>query len=146
MNMYRLLLLLFASALSCGGSCERQDEYYITIENDSDKEIICIGSLYHSIVQDTICFKPMAKKEYRDLIKDSMIEPYSNRKIGINIVINYLQTYPNATWFLAVFNREDIDNMSCEEFKKAYPLKKEWQLTFEDLQACDWTLVYTPEE
>jgi len=80
------------------------------------------------------------------MIRYFLISPYSSRKIGIDIMVDYLQTYPNATWFLAVFNREDIDNMSCEEFKKAYPLKKEWQLTFEDLQACDWTLVYTPEE
>ena len=143
---YGLLLLLFISALFCVWSCNGQDDkYYITIQNNSEKEIIYQSSLYSSMA-DTTCFKPMTKREYRQLIDLCMIEPHSCRKVGIDIVVNCLQSYPNTAWSLGIFNREDIDNMSCEEFKKAYPLKKEWQLTFEDLQACDWTLVYTPEE
>jgi hypothetical protein len=36
--------------------------------------------------------------------------------------------------------------MSCEEFKQKYPIKKEWGVTLVDMEARDWTLVYTPEE
>lgn len=53
---------------------------------------------------------------------------------------------PNDTLYIGVFCRKDIDTMSCEEFKQKFPLKKEWKVTLADMQACDWTLVYTPED
>ena len=55
-------------------------------------------------------------------------------------------SHPKDTMYLGVFNRIDIDTMSCEEFEKTFPLKKEWKVTLADMEACDWTLVYTSEE
>ena len=62
------------------------------------------------------------------------------------MIVNTLQTNPNFMWSLGVFNRIDIDTMSCEEFEQKFPLKKEWKVTLADMQACDWTLVYEPKE
>lgn len=147
MNKYRYILLIFITALLCNGSCESQEnQYFITIQNNSDKEIIYRGSLYFSIALDTMCFKPMSKMEYQELIYLCLIKPYSSRKIGIDMIVNTLQTNPNFMWSLGVFNRIDIDTMSCEEFEQKFPLKKEWKVTLADMQACDWTLVYEPKE
>jgi len=147
MNKYRFILLIFISALFCSGSCERQEQqYFITIQNNSDKEIIYQGSLYSSMTLDTMCFKPMMKSEYQDFIYYRVIKPYSSRKIEIDLIVNNLQNNPNVIWSLGIFNRIDIDTMSCEEFKRKFPLKKEWKVTLADMQACDWTLVYTPED
>ncbi|OJX83230.1 MAG: hypothetical protein BGP01_06965 [Paludibacter sp. 47-17] len=147
MNKYRFILLIFITALFCNGSCERREnQYFITIQNNSDKEIIYQGSLYSSIALDTMCFKPMSNMEYQELIYRCLIKPYSSRKIEIDMIFNTLQTNPNIMWSLGVFNRIDIDTMSCEEFERAFPLKKEWVVTLADMEANDWTLVYTPED
>jgi hypothetical protein len=148
MKKYRYILLIFISVLFCNGSCKsREGEYFITIQNNSDKEIIFIGSLLHtSITQDTMCFKPMTKMEYEDFIYNNMIKPYSSRKIEIDMIVKEMQTYPDIVWHVGIFNRIDIDTMSCEEFKQKYPLKKEWNITSADMQATDSTLVYTSEE
>lgn len=138
---------MFLSAVFCSGSCERAEpQYVLTIQNNSDKEIIVQGSLYSSMALDTMCFKPMTRMEYKNLIYYSLIKPHTSRKIGVDVVVNSLQTYPQFIWSLGIFNRIDIDRMSCEEFKQVYPLKKEWKLTLADMQACDWTLVYTPDD
>ena len=147
MKVYKYIVLIFISVLFCNSSCEKQEnQYFITIQNNSDKEIIYQGSLHSSIALDTMCFKPMPIKEYEDFIYSRLIKPYSSRKIGIDIIVNNLQTNPNIMWSLGVFNRIDIDTMSCEEFVQAYPLKKEWKVTLKDMQTGDWTLIYTPED
>lgn len=147
MNKYKYILLIFISALYCCISCESQDKhFFITIQNNTDKEIIYQGSLHSSVALDKMCFKPMTKKEYEDFIYSRLIKPYSSRKIEIDMIVNNLQSIPNSTWSLGIFNRIDIDTMSCEEFEQVFPLKKEWKVTLDDMQACDWNLVYTAED
>lgn len=147
MNKYRYILLIFITALFCNGSCGSQEnQYFIIIQNNSDKEIIYQGSLYSSIALDTMCFKPMSKMEYQELIYLCLIKPYSSRKIGIDLIINTLQTNPNFMWSLGIFNRMDVDTMTCEEFKRKFPLKHEWKVTLKDMVANNWTLVYPPED
>lgn len=147
MKKYRYVLLMFLSAVFCSGSCERAEpQYVLTIQNNSDKEIVFQGSLYFSMALDTMCFKPMTKMEYQSFIRYNSIKPYSSKKSGADFVIHRLQDDPKLILSLGIFNRIDIDRMSCEEFKQVYPLKKEWKLTLADMQACDWTLVYTPDD
>lgn len=147
MNKYTLILLIFISALFCCISCESQEKhFFITIQNNTDKEIVYQGSLHSSIALDTMCFKPMTKKEYEDFIYSRLIKPYSSKKIEIDMIVNNMEANPDIVWSLGIFNRIDIDTMSCEEFKQVFPLKKEWKVTLADMQACDWTLVYTPED
>jgi hypothetical protein len=146
MKKYKFLLLVFIFALFINGSCEeRKYQYILTIQNNSDNEMILIGSGYISVSQDTQCIKLSGKFEYVDFIRSAMIEPHSSKKIGIIGIVEKMQKY-NLVWSLGVFNRIDMDTMPCEEFKQKYPLKKEWKVTVADLEACDWTLVYEPEE
>ncbi len=148
MNKYAFILLLSILTLIHSASCERKtDKFSITIVNHSDKEIIFIGSVYSSVAQDTGCIKPTTRLEYGDFIYSNMIKPYSSKKIGIDGLVEHMQTYPDIIkwWSLGIFNRIDMDTMSCEEFEEKYPLKKEWKVTLADMQACDWTLVYEPD-
>jgi hypothetical protein len=141
-----IILLLFVCILLGSGSCEnREGQYYITIQNNSDKEVIFMGSTHSSVTQDTQCIKPTTNFEYVDFIYSNTIKPFSSKKKEIDRLVEHMQTY-NLTWSLGIFNRIDMDTMSCEEFKQKYPLKKEWQATLADMEACSWTLVYTPEE
>lgn len=78
--------------------------------------------------------------------KRSVIKPYDVSVRGVDSISEYLHAYPDAIWSIGVFYWEDVDKMSCEEFMRVYPLKQCWELTFEDLEACNWTLVYSPEE
>ena len=50
------------------------------------------------------------------------------------------------TVYIWVFNRIDLDTLSCDEYNKFFPLKKEWKVTQKDMEACNWTLEYTPDE
>ena len=142
MRKYNFILLLSVLFFFCSGSCEeKQGQYFITIQNNSDKEIIFQGSLYSSIAQDSLCFIPDGK--YEDFIYDRLIKPYSSRKIKIDGVVNSLQTHSHLNkWSVGIFNRIDFDTMSCDEFEQKFPLKKEWSLTLADMEALDWTLVY----
>ncbi|MDR1180637.1 MAG: hypothetical protein LBL13_01470 [Bacteroidales bacterium] len=147
MKKYKFSLLIFIFVFFCNGSCkEKMGEYFITIQNNSDKEIICIGLMNISVAQDSLCIKPTTKFEYEDFIYNNMIKPYSSRKIEIDMIVKEMQIYPDIVWYIGVFNRIDMDTMSCEEFKQKYPIKKEWQITLADMEAVNWTLVYTSEE
>ena len=137
-----LLLVLFVNS-----GCEYKEGHRFIIQNNSDLEIIPIFDRYYSISQRPVCVKPDTRIEYGDFIYSNMIKPYSSKKIGIDGLVEHMQTYPDIIkwWSLGIFNRIDMDTMSCEEFKEKYPLKKEWKVTLADMQACDWTLVYEPD-
>ena len=146
MKKYRYILLIFVLALFVNGSCKHQEGQRFIIRNNSDKEIVIINS-YCSVAQDTSCFiQNMTKREYEDFIYYRMIPPHSNKNFerirwGESVI-----SRPNDTLYIGVFYRADIDAMSCEEFEQQFPIKKEWKVTLADMQAADWTLVYTPEE
>ena len=144
MKIHKFILSLFIFTLFYNGSCEKpRGQYFLTIQNNSDKEIIFQGSLYSSM-QDTTCFniKAWTTMEYQNFIYDRLIKPYSSRKIEIDMTVGFLQTHPNNIWSVGIFNRIDIDTMSCEEFIEKYPLKHEWRVTLADMESSDWTLVY----
>ena len=147
MNKYTFMIPLLIFVLFYNSSCEREENQRFIIQNNSDKEIIIINAHYHSIAQDTSCFiQKMTEREYSDFIRDRMIKPHSSKNFERGMWGEYMISYPNDTFYFGVFYRADIDTMSCDEFKQKYPLKKEWQVTLADMEVCDWTLVYTPEE
>ena len=88
----------------------------------------------------------LTKMEYEDFMYDFMISPHSSKKIGIDGVIESMKDDPGRSYSLGVFNRTDLDTMSCERFKQIYPLKKEWVLNLDELLSGNLTLVYTPED
>jgi hypothetical protein len=144
MKVYKYILLIFVSALFVNGSCEHKEEQCFIIQNNSDREIIIDFSRFASISQDTVCIKPITKFEYDDFIRDRMIKPHSNK--NFENVGNSILKKPQDTQYIGVFYRVDMDTMSCEEFKQKYPLKKEWTVTLTDMEVCNWTLIYMPEE
>jgi hypothetical protein len=78
------------------------------------------------------------KQEYENFIHYKAIKPHSSKDI---IGLRYLDS--QDTVFIHIFNRIDMDTMSCEEFKQKHPLKYEWKkVTVTDMEACDWTLEY----
>ena len=148
MNKYNFMIPLLIFALFCCSACEKKEDVYsITIQNNYDKEIIFIFSEYVSVSETPQCLiQNMTKQEYSDFIYDKMIKPYSSKKIGIDWLIETMNINPDKMLSIGIFHRIDVDTMSCEEFKQIYPLKKEWKITLADMEAYDWTLVYTPEE
>lgn len=148
--IFRGFVLLITTIFLCSGSCERpvEDQYSILLLNKSDQEIVYQGSNVFSMSRDTFCYgtKNLTKMEYEEFIYDFMISPHSSRIIGIDGVIESMKDDPGRSYSLGVFNRIDLDTMSCERFKQIYPLKKEWVLNLDDLLSGNLTLVYTPEE
>lgn len=140
MKAYKFILLVFSFFLFGSSSCESpKAQYYITIQNNSDNEVLIVGSLYSSVSKDSLCFKPTTKVEYENFIHYAAIKPHSIKKMKIDK--EQMQKY-NLVWSLGVFNRIDMDAMSCEEFEQAFPLKKEWKVTLADIEMDGWTLVY----
>jgi len=144
MNKLSVFLVVFIFILFSNGSCETDNQqYFITFQNKSDEELIFIGS-YNSFNQDSDCLKPVTTFEYENFINDNMIKPNAIKKIGIDLLVKEMQKYPDivTNYYFAVFNRIDVDTMSCELFKDKYPLKKEWIFTIKDLEANDLNLVF----
>jgi len=145
MKKYNSILLLFAFILFCNGSCEDKEKQSLIIQNNSDKEIIvnCVSSSYFN---NPICLsvKGLSGREYENYIYYKSIKPHSSKNM-VNIAASILNK-PNDTTYIWVFNRIDLDTMSCDEYNKFFPLKKEWKVTMADMEACNWTLEYTPKE
>ena len=145
MKTYKFIFLALSFFLFCSSSCETpKAQHFITIQNNSDKEIIIVNSWF-PIPRKSSCLKSGAQFEYEELIRDGMIKPHSNKTFERDGWGEYMISHPNDTLYIGVFYRTDIDRMSCEEFEKTFPLKKEWKVTLADMETCDWTLVYTSE-
>lgn len=145
MKNFNIILALVVFMLYCSGCCKYREGLPFYIQNDSDQEIIATWNLYLPIPRENGCIKPPTQYEYEVLISSLMIRPYSKRNFESNRVREYMLTNPNDSLFVAIFNRIDVDTMSCKEFERIFPIKKEWEVTLEDMEACDWTLVYTPD-
>ena len=138
------IIFVFIVPIFCFGNCRNEEEQRqsLIIRNNSDKEIIIINS-FRSVVQDTSCFiQNMTKMEYQDFIYYRMIPPHSNKNFERARWGESMISHPNDTLYIGVFYRTDIDEMSCEEFEQAFPLKKEWKVTVADMEEDNWTLVY----
>lgn len=147
MKKYNFVLLLLVFILFCSGSCEHSKEgQRFIVQNNSDNEIVVVWGFYSPVSKEReSCFKPTSKFEHRDLM-DISIKPHSSKNFERNGggIGEYVVNHPKDTLYIGILHRIDIDTMSCEEFKQKFPLKKEWKVTLADMQACDWTLVYTP--
>lgn len=130
------------------GSCERQEDknkYHLIIQNNSDKILYVEGSICFSVALDSTCKKPTTRMEYNQLIH-YLTQPFTSQKMGADVIVDEMMIHPETIWSIGVFHWEDIETMSCEEFTRVFPLKKLWELTLDDLESCNWTLVYSPEE
>ena len=124
MKNFNIILALVVFMLYCSGCCKYREGLPFYIQNDSDQEIIATWNLYLPIPRENGCIKPPTQYEYEVLISSLMIRPYSKRNFESNRVREYMLTNPNDSLFVAIFNRIDVDTMSCEEFVQLFPLKK----------------------
>jgi len=147
MKTYKFILSVLVLALFCSGSCEHKEGQRFIIQNNSEQEIIVVNDFYYSIESRPTCLK-FKDTEYQNFIYNCAIKPHSDKNFERNGggIGEYVLSHPNDTLYIGVFNRIDIDTMSCEEFKQKFPMKHEWKVTLTDMQAADWTLVYTPKE
>ena len=145
MKPYKYIPFILFFALFVNGRCEYKEGHRFIIQNNSDLEIISIFDMYYSISQRPVCVKPDTRIEYGDFIYHSAIKPYSSKNFERTRAAEDLMSHTTDTIYIGVFNRIDIDTMSCEEFKEKYPLKKEWKVTLADMQASDWTIEYEPD-
>ena len=139
MKNFNIILALVVFMLYCSGCCKYREGLPFYIQNDSDQEIIVTKNLNQPIPREDGCLKHSIKF----LTYYSMIRPYSKRNFE-GLRESFLEKSAD-TLHIGVFYLVDIDTMSCEEFEQLFPIKKEWEVTLEDMEACDWTLVYTPD-
>ena len=140
-----ILLSFFAFILFCNGSCEVKEKQSLTIKNNSKMEIIVQQLTFKSPDHPgCLTLNTFGGREYDNLIYHKSIKPLSSRNME-NIAYSILHNL-NDTTYIWVFNRVDLDTMSCDEYEKFFPLKKEWKVTVADMEACNWYLEYTPEE
>ncbi|NDW19888.1 hypothetical protein D0T53_13395 [Dysgonomonas sp. 216] len=135
-NMKTKLILIMVFALFFCGKCDDDDDQSFIIYNNSDKEIIISYGYFTSYnLPSCINYKG---EEYDRFIRNNAIKPHSNKNMkNIAKVIN-----PQDTLYIEVFNRIDMDTMSCEEFKDKLPIKKTWLFTKKEAEATNWTVTY----
>jgi len=146
MKKYNSILLLFAFILFCNGSCEVKEKQSLIIRNNSEIEIIIEHLGFKSSdYPGCMSIKTLSGREYKDIIYYKSIKPQESKNFE-HIAAFILRYNPEDTTYIWVFNRVDLDTMSCDEYEKNFPLKKEWKVTVADMEACNWYLEYTTEE
>jgi len=135
-------LLIFA--LFYSGSCERQEERQsFIIQNNSSNIVVPVASRWTIIDTDPGCMKPSTQQD-EIAMRDNQIPPNSSK--NMNGMANLLVGYPHDTLYIYLYNRIDIDNMPCDEFREKNPIQKRWAITKSDAESMNWTLIYTPEK
>lgn len=145
MKPYKYILLIFSIVLFSNSSCKYEEGQRFIIKNNSDKDIVVIFSTNGPVNQFPTCIKPTTSYEYEQMVYQSVVFPNSEKNFERRRFGESLKTNPNLTLNIGIFYLDDVNTMSCKEFVQLFPLKKEWEVTLEDMEACDWTLVYTPD-
>jgi len=148
LSIYTLTLLL--GLLLTGADCSNIKHHdagqRFIIHNNSDKQIVILLSENNSMEhKDKFCIQQLTSLEYGAFMHHYMIEPNSYKNLERRGIGERVLKRPNDILSISIFNRIDMDTMSCEEFKHEFPLKHEWKVTLADMEACDWTLIYAPK-
>ena len=125
----KYILLLF-----CFFSCEKEKEeqYKLYIINNSSETIV---SAYSGAYRDDYCIKIEA---WEPPLKGVAPKTTSYEKGKGGYIANRLQD----TTYISIFNKMDVDTMSCEEFIRKHPIKKLFAVTKAGMEEMNWTLVY----
>lgn len=155
MKEFSILYLLIPVLLFFNGCHEqKEDQYHITLINNSDEEIIWTWGSPGLEEREEYkgALKPSIRLEYSNLIHE-LIKPYTTEVRGVDWLVESLMNDPYGTslWIYCFdgfkeMSWRDVIDMSHDEFVQKFPLKKTWVLSLEDLEARKWTFVYSPEE
>lgn len=136
-----IILCLSACLLS---ACVKRSEEYIKIVNKSERDIVFIS---------------FGAKHFTGL---EHVSSYICQKIAHSILKDTFYLYPctDPSGWKADFNLNpyqiflimDDENYSkymlepCDTLLKYVPILHSWQITYEDMERMNWTLVYPPKE
>jgi hypothetical protein len=118
-------------------SCEEPQYQTLLLYNNSDKTVVL--SLSRFLIEHE-CIKPSSNSEYKTLLRNNAIGAHSNIDLKYRLSDSFLSG--KDTLFIQVFDRIDMDTMSCEQFALSYPIKKQWKLTKSEAELSNWVLTY----
>jgi hypothetical protein len=119
------------------GSCEEDHDQSLIILNNSDKTVVLSLSRFQG---EPECFKPENKWEYDNFLRNNAIGSHSKIDLKGRLSSGFLSG--QDTLFIQIFDRIDMDTMSCEQFEQSYPIKKQWKLTKSEAELSNWVLTY----
>jgi len=119
------------------GSCEESNQQSLIILNNSDKTVFLSLSGFQG---EPECIKPANKHDYNNMLRNNAIGAHSKIDLKDRLSDSFLSGH--KTLFILVFDRMDVDTMSCEQFEQIYPIKKQWQLTKSEAELSNWVLTY----
>lgn len=134
-----IILCLSACLLS---ACVKRSEEYIKIVNKSERDIVFrnIGAKHFTKqVSAYIC-----QGTVRTILKDTLHLYLCSDPSGWKADFN-LHPYQ----IFLIMNKETYQqyrNEPCDTIRKYVPILHSWQVTYEDMERMNWTLVYPPEE
>lgn len=136
----RNIVIALIFPLFCFGACRNDDlqKQILIIYNNSNESIVPAFS-YTPMDSINICIKPTDKFE-RVALEDATITANSSKKH--ENVVSMLTNNIQDTLYIYIYNRIDIDSLSCEDFNKRRPIQKSWVLTKTDAEALNWKLIY----
>jgi len=148
MKAIKICMLITAVIISMASSCDdRSDEHkHYTIVNKSSRNISCqMSELGIKTLTDTIfqCGVPTIS-----LLVDSLFPIKSpGYKGGWETIlkgVSYLQLLIMDDSIYIHYSK--MYNYNCDTIHKYVPILYRYQLTLEDLQQMNWTVVYPPPE
>jgi hypothetical protein len=150
MKQFKIITLMIASSMLLWACPGKEDGHHcITIINQSDKTI---GLQAHEIKigetsEQYACRKGLGMRAHSNssywLVYDNRGGTWESELNGhyLQITVMDTETYDNIRtqygW--------DNSSSSCDSVRKYVPVLHCYQLTLEDLQQMNWTVVYPPE-
>ena len=140
----RIIILLIMACISLCACPEHEDEHrYITIINQSDKEIA-----YQELINWSDTSFYCSSHSISFLFN---IPANSSRMHEVNIRSSSWESYLNNGQIMDIFVAdaelyEEYWQQPCDTIRKYVPILHNYRLTLEDLQRMNWTVVYPPEE
>lgn len=145
MNNNSSIFSLCVIALLIYSGCKPESHNHFIIQNNSSKIIRIVPSSWPVETPVNFCLKPSF--EYENMYSDDCrVLPYSQRDFVETGADWYGLVTRHDTTYFYVYLIDDIINMTCDEFKQINPVIHFWKVTRDDMEACDWTLVYSPKE
>ena len=135
-------IILLSILLSSSKCSDDEGHKYIIISNQSDK----------TIVWQPRFFRIGATDEQYDCqyVLGGSIHSNSSCKFDYDDRGNIWEVGLNTHCLQLILMDEDVYSQyyleSCDTFRKYVPILHRYQLTLEDLQRMNWTVIYPPEE
>ena len=135
--MKSIIYLIVVLIIVVCSSCEEPQYQSLILFNNSDKTVILTLSNFPMPHE---CRKPSGKYEYNNMLRNNAIGSHSKIDLKYRLSDSFLSG--QDTLFILVFDRIDVDTMSCEQFVQSYPVKKQWELTKSEAELSNWVLTY----